>query len=95
MVSSASTTTKLDTLVSTLLPVHNYSFFQISKEQVENLADHCNIDNFKKNNAIFNQNVRKGQVGDWVNYFKDESKLNEFEQWIIKNNKFEIPFKYY
>ena len=75
--------------------ITTYYFFQISKEQVKNLANHCNIDNFKKNNAIFNQNVRKGQVGDWVNYFKDENKLKEFEQWIIKNNKFEIPFKYY
>ena len=69
--------------------------FQISKNQVEILADHCNVNNFKKNNEIFNQNVRKGQIGDWVNYFKDEKKLKEFDQWIIKNNKFEIPFKYF
>ena len=48
-----------------------------------------------KKNEIFNQNVRKGQIGDWVNYFKDEKKLKEFDQWIIKNNKFKIPFKYY
>ena len=37
---------------------------------------------------------RKGKVGDWMNHFKDESKLAEFDQWIAKNNSENIPLKY-
>ena len=38
--------------------------------------------------------IRKGKVGDWVNFFIDEAKLTEFDQWIANYNKFEIPIKY-
>ena len=38
--------------------------------------------------------IRKGKVGDWKNHFKDESKLDKFDQWIEKNNQFNIPIKY-
>ena len=38
--------------------------------------------------------IRKGGVGDWVNHFKDKAKLKEFDEWIVNNNKFEIPIKY-
>ena len=72
-------------------------------------TDHCNIEKFKKNDAVNLKPpkgsipdearekfefIRKGKVGDWVNFFKDEAKLKEFDQWIAKNNKFEIPSKY-
>ena len=81
----------------------------MSEEQVQKLVDHCNIDKFKKNDAVnmkppmgtvpdevrenFNF-IRKGQVGDWTNYFKDESSLSQFDQWIDNNNVFKIPIKY-
>ena len=38
--------------------------------------------------------IRKGKVGDWRNFFKDESKLKEFDQWIQNNNTLDIPIKY-
>ena len=81
----------------------------MSEEQVQKLSDHCKIDNFKKNDAVnmkppkgtvpdevrekFNF-IRKGQVGDWTNHFKDEDTLKEFDQWIDNNNVFNIPIKY-
>ena len=70
--------------------------FQISIEQVERLTDHCNIEKFKKNDAVNFQNgfIRKGHVGDWVNHFKNEEKLKDFDLWIANNNIFEIPIKY-
>ena len=82
---------------------------QVSEEQVQKLAEHCNIDNFKKNDAVnmkppkgavpedvrekFNF-IRKGKVGDWKNHFKDECKLDMFNQWIEENNSMKIPIKY-
>ena len=84
-------------------------FLQVSEEQVQKLVDHCNIEKFKKNDAVnmkppkgtvpdevrenFNF-IRKGQVGDWMNHFKNQEKLKEFDQWISENNQFKIPFKY-
>ena len=81
----------------------------MTSEQIQRLADHCKIDKFKKNDALnmkppkgsvpeevrenFNF-IRKGGVGDWVNHFKDEAKLKEFDEWIENNNKFQIPIKY-
>ena len=38
--------------------------------------------------------IRKGKVGDWKNYFKDECKLNMFNKWIEENNSMKIPIKY-
>ena len=75
----------------------------MSMEQVNRLAQHCNFKNFKKNESVNGKNylpakngsfIRKGQVGDWMNHFKDQDKLREFDQWIAENNKFEIPFRY-
>ena len=85
-------------------------FLQVSEEQVQKLVDHCNIEKFKKNDAVnmkppkgtvpdevrenFNF-IRKGQVGDWTNYFKDDTTLNQFDQWIDNNNVFKIPIRYH
>ena len=83
--------------------------FQVKEDQIEKLVDHCNIEKFKKNDAVnmkppkgvvpdeVRDNftfIRKGKVGDWRNFFKDESKLKEFDQWIQNNNTLEIPIKY-
>ena len=38
--------------------------------------------------------IRKGQVGDWMNHFENEEKLNEFDQWIADSNELNIPIKY-
>ena len=80
------------------------------------LKDHCDIENFKKNDAVnmkppkgavpdevresFNF-IRKGQVGDWKNYFTDEEKLKTWNKWIAEQNCINgdenqqiIPIKY-
>ena len=38
--------------------------------------------------------IWKGQVGDWMNHFKDPDRLREFDQWIDENNKNGIPIRY-
>ena len=83
--------------------------FQVKEDQIEKLVDHCNIEKFKKNDAVnmkppkgvvpdeVRDNftfIRKGKVGDWRNFFKDESKLKEFDHWIQTNNTLDIPIKY-
>ena len=66
-------------------------------EQVEKLADHWNIQKSKKDDAInlktlkgsmnfycgWNSNLSGKKVRDWVNFFKDEAKLKEFDQWMV------------
>ena len=66
---------------------------QISEEQIQKLNEHLDIDAFRKrnNNSKF---FRKGKVGDWMNHFKDPTKLAEFDKWIAKNNSENIPIKY-
>ena len=38
--------------------------------------------------------IRKGEVGDWMNHFKDPEKLKEFDKWIAENNKHNISIRY-
>ena len=81
----------------------------LTQAEIEKLLEHLDFKNFKKNDAVnmkpqkgtvpdkvrenFNF-IRKGQVGDWMNHFKNQEKLKEFDQWISENNQFKIPFKY-
>lgn len=44
----------------------------------------------KKGEAQF---LRKGKVGDWKNYFNEETN-SQFERWIAENNKLNLKFKY-
>ena len=68
---------------------------QISEEQIQKLTEHLDIDAFRKRgNAMSAKFFRKGKVGDWMNHFKDENKLAQFDQWIAKNNSENIPIKY-
>merc|ERR1711993_231205 len=79
----------------------NFTGYEVKEDQIEKLVDHCNIEKFKKNDAVnmkppkgvvpdeVRDNftfIRKGKVGDWRNFFKDESKLKEFDHWIQTNN---------
>ena len=81
----------------------------MTSDKIQNLVDHCQIDKFKQNDSVnmkppkgsvpelVRENfdfIRKGGVGDWVNHFKDETKLEEFDEWIINKNKFQIPIQY-
>ena len=83
---------------------------QLSDEQITSLAEHCHIENFKKNSTVNmkpllrgiipdkkwdNFNfIRKGTTGDWKNYFKDEDNLKIWNQWILENNTENIPLKF-
>ena len=78
------------------IKLHNHLMLQISEEQIQKLTEYLHIDNFRKrpNNNNSAKFFRKGKVGDWMNHFKDPTKLAEFDQWIAKNNSENIPIKY-
>ena len=57
------------------------------------LNDHLQINNFKK---VFSESnhgkahlVRKGQVGDWKNYFSEEIS-KKWDDWIAQNTQYQI-----
>ena len=64
----------------------------MSKEKVDELVEHLKFSNMKeratKDEMAFYINMdkffRKGEVGDWKNYFQGE-KLKEWDEWIAKN----------
>ncbi|XP_013145970.1 PREDICTED: sulfotransferase family cytosolic 1B member 1-like [Papilio polytes] len=67
----------------------------INEEQIEKLCDHLNIENFKKNKSVNLEEVtklangnlsfiRKGQVGNWKEYF-DEEMTQQAERWMADN----------
>jgi len=62
----------------------------LTPELVDKLVEHLKFDNMKKNanvNPNFHPNfIRKGQVGDWKNFFTTE-KENEWAEWIRKNTQ--------
>ena len=84
----------IDVRIST--NIYKYFMLQISEEQIQKLTEYLHIDNFRKrpNNNNSAKFFRKGKVGDWMNHFKDPTKLAEFDQWIAKNNSENIPIKY-
>ena len=69
----------------------------LTAEQLDQLADHLHVDNFRRNEAVngehlkaigmFNAGghfVRKGITGDWKNHFSRQ--LNErVDRWIEAN----------
>ena len=71
-----------------------------SDEQVDKLAEHLHIDNFKKNpwvnlehlqDGITMRNdrgsfIRKGKTGDWKNHFTPEMTA-KFEKWMAEKLK--------
>ena len=69
----------------------------LTEEQKDILQDHVKFDNMKKNiNAYSNTSynttnpelhfMRKGIVGDWANYF-DEQTNKEYNEWILEKIK--------
>lgn len=68
-----------------------------TNEQIDKLKDHLNIKNFRNNPMVNGQDlkdcgispknssfIRKGQNGDWKNYFTEELKV-EANKWISEN----------
>lgn len=84
-----------------------FTGYKLSCEQVENLVEHCQIEKFKKNDAVnmkppkgmvpdevrdnFNF-IRKGKVGDWKEHFHAQS--DQWQEWIKLNNTDNIPIQY-
>merc|ERR1712241_535742 len=68
--------------------IAEFANVQLSEDQVKKLAEHCNFKNFKENSTVNGKSylpakngsfIRKGQVGDWKNHFKNQDRLKEFE----------------
>ena len=66
-----------------------------TNDQLEKLRDHLTIDSMR--NVAMNENeneaskegsrkfFRKGQVGDWKNYFAEEKMMAAWNKWIEEN----------
>jgi hypothetical protein len=88
-------------LGSTRKVIFCLDLLQLTDDQVERLKEHCDIENFKKNDAVnmkppkgvvpdevrekFNF-IRKGKVGDWKNFFTNDENLKSWNEWIAENN---------
>ena len=73
---------------------------EYSDEQVDKLADHLHIDNFKKNPWVNAEQIkdgikmhtdrgsfiRKGKTGDWKNHFTPEMTA-KFDKWMEQKMK--------
>ena len=75
--------------------VSEFLGYQLTQEKICKLNDHLHIDNFRKimANSITGDEkrkenmknfIRKGQVGDWMNYFNEESN-KVWDKWISEN----------
>jgi len=60
----------------------------LSEEKVNELVEHLEFSNMKERAAKVDQRrstfFRKGEVGDWKNFFEGE-KLENWDKWIAKN----------
>jgi len=76
-------------LIPVIKDVAKFLGYHLTELKVLELDDHLFIDNFKKfysGDDTANMKIRKGQVGDWKNYFTGEdSKL--WDEWIEENLK--------
>ena len=89
-------------LIPVIRDVANFLGYHLTELKVLQLDDHLYIDNFRKvyvesfgGDISRGKFIRKGQVGDWKNYFNDENnKL--WDIWIAENLKdtdIKIPMK--
>ena len=75
-------------LISVIKIVAKFIGYEMTELQVLQLNDHLYIDNFRK--IIFEEDpklktlIRKGQVGDWKNYFNEENN-KIWNKWINDN----------
>ena len=75
-------------LIPVIKDVAKFIGYHMTELKVLQLDDHLYIDNFRK--VIFGENpeykklIRKGQVGDWKNYFNEENN-KIWNKWICDN----------
>ena len=84
-------------LVKVIEEVSNFLGYHLTEDKISKLNDHLYIDNFRKVmvNSITGDEkrkesmkkfIRKGQVGDWKNYFNEENN-KVWDLWIAENLK--------
>ena len=89
-------------LIPVIRDVANFLGYHLTELKVLQLDDHLYIDNFRKvyvegfgGEESRGRFIRKGQVGDWKNYFNQENnKL--WDDWIAENldgTDIKIPIK--
>ena len=79
-------------LISVIKDVANFIGYHMTELKVLQLDDHLYIDNFRKNllegfggnHPFIKKFIRKGQVGDWKNYF-NERNVQIWNKWIEDN----------
>ena len=82
-------------LISIIKDVCAFTRYQLTQDQILKLNNHLTFDQMRK--AVIEQNegdqgrqdamtkfMRKGKVGDWINYFDNEAN-QFFDQWIAEN----------
>ena len=80
-------------LIPVIRHVAKFLGYHLTELKVLQIDDHLYIDNFRKvyvesfgGDKSRGKFIRKGQVGDWKNYFNDENnKL--WDTWIAENLK--------
>ena len=78
-------------LISVIKDVSKYIGYHMTELKVLELDDHLYVDNFRKiivegygGAPKMKKFVRKGQVGDWKNYFTEEN-CQIWDDWIKRN----------
>ena len=80
-------------LISKIKELSNFLGYHLTELKVLQLDDLLYIDNFRKTlveandgSKMYEKFVRKGQVGDWKNYFNEEN-TKIWDKWIADNLK--------
>ena len=79
-------------MMKVIREVSKFTGYHMTDYKVLKLDDHLYIDNFRQVMVESNGDdkmkdfVRKGQVGDWKNYFTEEN-IKIWDQWIAENVK--------
>ena len=87
-------------LIAIIKDVAKFIGYHLTELKVLQLDDHLYIDNFREvfiesfgSDRSIGKFIRKGQVGDWKNYFNEEN-TKLWDDWIAKNingTDIEIP----
>ena len=78
-------------LISVIKDVAKFIGYHMTELKVLQLDDHLYIDNFREiltegfgGDPMMRKLIRKGQVGQWKNYFTEEN-IAKWDKWIAEN----------